>query len=192
MGEIISLGDLVTFSAGTNMTRLGENVSEDAIYTLEDFDKDLGSLSMEYVYENTSFVKGKSVISVAGDVIISMTRNQACIVSVENSGKYLNSNFVKCEFDRDKLYPWYFCYLLNESTAVAQQISKLQQGTIACINRLTISMISSLVFELEGLREQQQVGDLYHNMLVQKRLLLQQLENMKRYTLAVIKKIDSN
>lgn len=192
MGEIIALGDLVTFSAGTNLTRLNDDVSNNNIYTLEDFDSDLCSLSKEYVADGTSATKEKGFISVAGDVVISMTRSQAGIVSPENSGKYLNSNFVKCEFDRNKLYPWYFCYLLNESTTVSQQIKKLQQGTIGCINRLTISMIGSLLFELVELSRQRTVGDLYRNMLIQEHLTLKQMENMRRYTLEIIKKTDKN
>lgn len=192
MGEIITFGDLVTFSAGTNLTRLSGDVSDSSIYTLEDFDRDLSSLSKEYVDAGMSAAKGKSVISAAGDVVISMTRSQAGIVSSENSGKYLNSNFVKCEFDRDKLYPWYFCYVLNESTAISQQIKKLQQGTIGCINRLTISMIGSLLFELEDLSKQRTVGDLYRNMLIRERLTLKQMENMRKYTLEIIKKVDNN
>jgi len=192
MGEVITFGDLVTFSAGTNTTRLSGNVSDAAIYTLEDFDNDLRSLGKEETYDSVSFTKGKGVISAAGDVIISMTRNQACIVSSESSGKYLNANFVKCEFDREKLYPWYFCYLLNESVSISQQINKMQQGTIGCINRLTISMIGSLIFELEEISKQRVVGDLYRNMLIQERLTLQQVANLKRYTLEVIKKVDNN
>ena len=130
MGEIVTFGNLITFSAGTNMTRLSADIPDDSIYTLEDFDRDLSSLNQEYLEVDTSITKGKSVISVAGDVVISMTRNQAGIVSPESNGKYLNSNFVKCEFDRSKLYPWYFCYLLNESGVISQQIKKLQNNYV--------------------------------------------------------------
>lgn len=192
MGRIVTFGDLVTFSVGTNMTRLSENVVDDAIYTLEDFDNDLSSFGKECICDNVPLAKGKGVVSTAGDVIISMTRNRACIVSQESSGKYLNSNFVKCEFDKEKLYPWYFCYLVNESPSISQQINKMQQGTISCINRLTISMIGSLIFELEGISKQRVVGDLYRNMLIQERLTLQQVANLKRYTLEVIKRVDNN
>lgn len=192
MGEIVTFGDLITFSAGTNMTRLSADIPDDSIYTLEDFDRDLSSLNQKYLEVDTSITKGKSVISVAGDVVISMTRNQAGIVSSESNGKYLNSNFVKCEFDRSKLYPWYFCYLLNESGAISQQIKKLQQGTIGCINRLTISMIGSLEFELEDIMQQKIIGDLYRNMLIREHLTIKQMEDMRRYTLELIKKVDNN
>ena len=121
-----------------------------------------------------------------------MTRNQAGIVSIKNSGKYLNSNFIKCEFDKEKIYPWYFCYLINESTMVSKQIKKLQQGTLGCINRLTMNMIESLEFTMEEMPQQIVIGDLYRNLLVQERLTLKYLENMKKYTLQMIKNVDSN
>ena len=192
MGRIVTFGELITFSAGTNMTRLSKDIPEDSIYTLEDFDRDLSSSTIESFEKDVISNKGKSVISSVGDVVISMTRNQAGIVSSKNSGKYLNTNFVKCEFDKEILYPWYFCYLLNESVVVSEQIRKLQQGTLGCINRLTIQMIGSLEFTLEEMLQQKTVGDLYRNMLIQERLMLKKMDAMKKYTLQIIREADSN
>lgn len=192
MGEVVKFGDLITFSAGTNLTRLSTEISDNCIYTLEDFDNDLSSLSEAYNKSKVNIAKTKSVISNVGDVVISMTRNQAGIVSNENSGKYLNSNFVKCQFDKEKLYPWYFCYLFNESITISQQIKKMQQGTIGCINRLTISMIGTLKFNLEDLSQQKMTGDLYRNLLLKERLVQKQMDNMKKYTLEIIRKADNN
>ena len=110
MGRIVTFGELITFSAGTNMTRLSKDILDDSIYTLEDFDRDLSSSTIESFEKDVISNKGKSVISSVGDVVISMTRNQAAVVSLENRGKYLNSNFVKCAFDRNKLSSWYFIY----------------------------------------------------------------------------------
>ncbi len=192
MGEVLKFGDLITFSAGTNLTRLSGDISEDDIYTLENFDSDLCSLNEMSDEPNANVTKSKSIVSNAGDVVISMTRNQAGIVSAKNSGKYLNSNFVKCEFDTKELYPWYFCYLLNESPTISQQIKKMQQGTIGCINRLTISMIGSLEFRLEDLSQQKMIGDLYRNLLVRERLVIKQMEDMRKYMLEIIRKVDNN
>lgn len=192
MGRIVTFGELITFSAGTNMTRLSKDILDDSIYTLEDFDRDLSSSTIESFEKDVISNKGKSVISSVGDVVISMTRNQAAVVSLENRGKYLNSNFVKCAFDRNKLSPWYFCYLFNESTIINQQIKKLQQGTIGCINRLTINMIGSLEFELEDISQQKIIGELYHNMLIRESLALKHINDMRKYTLEIIKKVDNN
>lgn len=192
MGEVLKFGDLITFSAGTNLTRVSDDISEECVYSLEDFDSDLSSSSQVCKASKVDIINTKSTISSEGDVIISMTRNKAGIVSAENSGKYLNSNFVKCEFDKEKLYPWYFCYLLNESVTVSQQIKKMQQGTIGCINRLTISMIASLEFNLESLSQQKLIGDLYRNLLVRERLVKKQMEDIKKYTFEVIRRVDNN
>ena len=192
MGRIVTFGELITFSAGTNMTRLSKDILDDSIYTLEDFDRDLSSSTIESFEKDVISNKGKSVISSVGDVVISMTRNQAAVVSLENRGKYLNSNFVKCAFDRNKLSSWYFCYLFNESTIINQQIKKLQQGTIGCINRLTINMIGSLEFELEDISQQKIIGELYHNMLIRESLALKHINDMRKYTLEIIKKVDNN
>ena len=192
MGEVAKFGDLITFSAGTNLTRVSDDISEERVYSLEDFDSDLSSSSQVCRAFKVGIKNTKSTISSEGDVIISMTRNKAGIVSAENSGKYLNSNFVKCEFEKEKLYPWYFCYLLNESVTVSQQIKKMQQGTIGCINRLTISMIASLEFNLESLSQQKLIGDLYRNLLVRERLVKKQMEDIKKYTFEVIRRVDKN
>ena len=192
MERVVTFGELITFSAGTNMTRLGKDIPEDSIYTLEDFDRDLSSSTIECFGKNIISNKGKSIISSVGDVVISMTRSQAAIVSLQNGGKYLNSNFVKCAFDRNKLSPWYFCYLFNESTIINQQIKKLQQGTIGCINRLTINMIGSLEFELEDISQQKIIGELYQNMLIRESLALKHINDMRKYTLEIIKKVDNN
>lgn len=192
MRRKVKFGDLIKFSVGTNLTRLSSVISDDCIYTLEDFDYDLCSLKKNESDSLKNVVRGKGTISTAGDVLISVTRNQAGIVSIKNSGKYLNSNFIKCEFDKEKIYPWYFCYLINESTMVSKQIKKLQQGTLGCINRLTMNMIESLEFTMEEMPQQIVIGDLYRNLLVQERLTLKYLENMKKYTLQMIKNVDSN
>ena len=192
MRRKVKFGDLIKFSAGTNLTRLSSVISDDCIYTLEDFDYDLCSLKKNESDSLKNVVRGKGTISTAGDVLISVTRNQAGIVSIKNSGKYLNSNFIKCVFDKEKIYPWYFCYLINESTMVSKQIKKLQQGTLGCINRLTMNMIESLEFTMEEMPQQIVIGDLYRNLLVQERLTLKYLENMKKYTLQMIKNVDSN
>ena len=81
---------------------------------------------------------------------------------------------------------------MNESGAISQQIKKLQQGTIGCINRLTISMIGSLEFELEDITKQKIIGDLYRNMLIREHLTIKQMEDMRKYTLELIKKVDNN
>ncbi len=192
MAETSQFGDLITFSAGTNITRLSNEVTESNIYTLEDFDNDLTTIRGHKEDTSVSLGKDKSVILQTGDIVISVTRNKAVIVSSDNSGKYLNSNFIKCEFDKQKLYPWYFCYLLNESSSVSQQIKKMQQGTIGCINRLTLNMIASLQFILEDISKQKIIGDLYRNLLIEENLMKKKMENIKRYTFEVIKKVDKN
>lgn len=192
MVETSQFGDLITFSAGANITRLSNEVTENNIYTLEDFDNDLITIRGHKEDISASADKDKSVILHTGDIVISVTRNKAVMVSSDNSGKYLNSNFIKCEFDKQKLYPWYFCYLLNESSSVSQQIKKMQQGTIGCINRLTLNMIASLQFILEDISKQKVIGDLYRNLLIEENLMKKKMENIKRYTFEVIKRVDKN
>lgn len=192
MKEKLVFGDLIRFSAGTNLTRIQRDISNDCIYTLEDFDSDLSTLDIDDVVEDIICVNNKNVISEAGDVVISMTRNQAGIVSKKNSGKYLTSNFIKCEFDREKLYPWYFCYLLNEAPTINQQIKKMQQGTIGCINRLTINMIGSLVFEIKDISQQKMIGDLYRNILIRENLVLKHMKDMRKMTFEIIRRVDTN
>lgn len=185
-----NLGDYITFSAGANQTRLSENITDDKIYTLEDFDNDLMFPKECYTEYNTP--SNKNIVLTTGDVVFSNTRNQVGIVSSENAGKYLNSNFVKCEFDSSKIYSWYFCYLFNESILLKQQIQKIQQGTIGCINRLTINMLCSLEVKFPNYLQQKKIGDLYRNLLIQEYLTLKQIKDVKKFTLDVLEKINND
>lgn len=184
----IKMDELVTFSAGTNISRLKEDVP---LYSIDDFEDDFKT-SYEYQENDNALSDIKDNVLRKGDVIFSVMRNKVGIVSEKNEGKFMTSNFVKCQFDKGKLYPWYFCYLINESTSITQQIKKMQQGILTSINRLTISSIKDLEFELEEYEMQKQIGELYRNILIREKLALKQIECMKQITLEIIKKIEKN
>ena len=106
MNKIIEFSELIKFVGGTNPTRIKGEVLDEDIYTIDDFDKDSNGVKPTHYKMRDIDATKKNVITVnEGDVIFSLTRNKAGIVSAANTGKCLTSNFIRCEFDSKKLYP---------------------------------------------------------------------------------------
>ena len=101
----LKLEELVQFALGKNVTRLKN--SGNAIYTPEDFEKDLHSINQS---------------KEASECIISMIKSKAAPVSKETENLCITSNFLKCSFDSDTLDPWYFCYQFNEGREIEEQV----------------------------------------------------------------------
>ena len=184
----IKLNELVTFLTGANSSRVKEDF---IIYSINDFDEDI-KVSYSYTKNDFEIVDSKDYFLKKGDVLFSVTRNKVGIVSDINEGKYMISNFVKCCFDKTIIYPWYFCYLINESDSISSQIRRLQQGCLVSINRLPINSIGELEIELIDYDKQRQIGEIYRNIIVREKLALQEIEYSKQISLEIIKRVDNN
>ena len=171
----LRLEELVQFALGKNVTRLKN--SGNAIYTPEDFEKDLHSINQS---------------KEASECIISMIKSKAAPVSKETENLCNTSNFLKCSFDSDTLDPWYFCYQFNEGREIEEQVVRYYQGNTLSVKKLTIQSIGGLTMPLLGIEQQHIVGELYRKAIIQRDLIIQQAENVMDMTLAMIRKYEEN
>lgn len=168
------LKDLIQFTAGKNVTRI-KDLPED-VFTPDDFEKALHNTG------STGEVTG---------CIINLIKSKAAPI-FNGSEKCITSNFLKCTFDVNVLDPWFFCYQFNESKAMEQQISMLHQGTTLSVKKLNIKSVGELNISFPDIERQRLVGALYRELITQNDLMLRQVENMSKMTLAVISKIEED
>ena len=169
------LSDIVTFTAGKNITRLN-NVPEDNIYTQSDFENDLQGL-------NQGCTQG---------CIINLMKSKAAPLSQITGSKCLITNFVLCNFDTDQLDPWYFCYLFNESKEIEKQLNRFQQGTVISVRKLTIKNIGELEIKIINFEKQKVIGKLYKEYVRKDYLMHLQIENISKLTRETIRKIEED
>lgn len=169
--KIQKLDEIIQFALGKNTTRLKN--SGNAIYTPEDFDKDLHSINQN---ENAS------------NCIISMIKSKSAPVSKETANLCITSNFLNCSFDPKILDPWYFCYQFNQGKEIKAQVARYYQGSTLSVKKLTVQSIGNLEMPLPEIEKQHIIGQLYRKTIAQQDLLLQQAENIMNVTNAIIRK----
>lgn len=172
---IRNLSDVITFSFGKNPTRI--KAQELDLYSPENFESDL-YCENEHDQEP--------------ECIINLIKSKAAPVSIKNKDKCITSNFLRCKFDEQILDKWYFCYQFNEGKEFEQQITMFHQGSTTSVKKLNTKTIGELKIQLPDIEKQRMIGQLYKHSLVQNRLLLKQAEEMKNYTLTIIRKIEED
>lgn len=173
--ELVRLDEIIEFSLGKNVTRIKEPNTEK--YTPEDFERDLSS--------------GDNECNTYG-CIINLIKSKAAPISVHTESKVITQNFLKCLLDESKILPWYFCYQFNESKELEQQIAMFHQGTTLSVKKLNVKTISDLKINLPDLEKQKLIGDAYRKSILQYQLYLKQAEDIKKYTLEMIRKIEED
>ena len=173
--EIKKLGDVINFSLGKNPTRIKEQGL--SLYSPEDFEDDLYGLNE---HDDRS------------ECIINLIKSKAAPVSLDNEGKCITSNFLKCEFNGRLLDKWYFCYQFNEGKNFEQQIAMFHQGTTLSVKKLNVKTIGELKIGLPGIEKQRRIGEIYRQSLIHNRLMLKQAEEIKNMTLTIIRKIEED
>lgn len=173
--ELVRLDEIMEFSLGKNVTRIKEQDTE--IFTPEDFERDLSS--------------GDNECNTYG-CIINLIKSKAAPISVHTESKVITQNFLKCLLDESKILPWYFCYQFNEGKELEQQIAMFHQGTTLSVKKLNVKTISELKINLPDLEKQKLIGDAYRKSILQYQLYLKQAEDIKKYTLEMIRKIEED
>lgn len=171
-----TLGQNINFCVGRNVTR--QKIS-DNIYSLDDFYNDL--------YGKNGYMDRYNA-----KCVVSLTKNKAAVLSPRTENKSLSSIFLLCEMDTDKIDPWYFCYIFNEDKDLIAQMKRLQQGTIGCMVKLNVSLISSLMIEPPLIERQKIIGKAYREILLLERLNREQTENMKIAALETLNRMNEN
>lgn len=172
---LVRLDEIMEFSLGKNVTRIKEQDTE--IFTPEDFERDLSS--------------GDNECNTYG-CIINLIKSKAAPISVHTESKVITQNFLKCLLDESKILPWYFCYQFNEGKELEQQIAMFHQGTTLSVKKLNVKTVSDLKINLPDLEKQKLIGNAYRKSILQYQLYLKQAEDIKKYTLEMIRKIEED
>ena len=115
---MIKLGSISEIMSGYNVVRLPDS-EKDRKYSNTDFEYDfyrmkLADPTSSIIYRQSS---GSSHMS-------------ATILSDENKDKFISQVFSIMKVNRERLNPWYLCWLLNESRGLEKQINILLQGSV--------------------------------------------------------------
>lgn len=173
--EYRKLEELMNLKTGKNATRLKD--STDDIYTPDDFENDFNEITLNK--------------KISACVISLMTSKAAPLLERKNQ-KCITSNFLICNFDEEKLDPWYFCYLFNESKYIEQQIAMMHQGSTLSVKKLTIKNVSELTIPIHSIEQQRKIGQLYHEAIVKKNLMQKQVDDVSALLMEIIRKIEED
>lgn len=171
----ITLSEIVQFTLGKNPTRIREQTNE--LYTSEDFEKDLHGIHT--VKEDLG-------------CIINLINSKCSPISEQTKTKYITSNFLKCDFDTERIFPWYFCYQFNEGKNLEQQIAMYHQGTTLSVKKLNVKIMGELKMFLPEIEKQRLIGNLYKQSLIQNDLMIKQAENLRELTMALIRRMEED
>lgn len=156
------LGDLLSFTAGVNPTRIAKQNQESLrFYDQASFESDLYQKSFTIITDEHN---ENSLSLVAGDVVISSPLRLATIVGTDNEGKFLTLNFIKVNMDK-RLDKFYFLYLFNQSRGVKRQKERELQGTGASL-RIPVKSLERIHIPLPSIEEQKKIGQAYREMLM--------------------------
>lgn len=178
----MKLSEVMELVAGPNRTRLSGTINENDLYSVSSIDDDLNQLKI--INSEKHYIDMNYHIR-EGDLIISNFKKKAAVASSISSGKILTSNFCKCNYNKDLLDPWYFCYFVNETNEFKKQIEK--EGFRAFSNAL----LCSLEIVLPELELQRKIGRAYKVMCRQNYLLEKQQDAYRRLIIESIKKISN-
>ena len=173
--ESIPLNEIIQFTLGKNPTRIREK--SDDLYTTEDFEKDLHGIH--------STKEGMGCI-------INLIKSKCSPISEQTEAKCITSNFLRCDFDTGKLYSWYFCYQFNEGKGFEQQIEMYHQGTTLSVRKLNIKTIGELKIVLPDMEKQRTIGNIYRQSIIQNDLLVKQAEDIRKFMMALIRRMEED
>lgn len=173
--ESIALKEIIQFTLGKNPTRIREQADE--LYTPEDFEKDLHCIN--------SSKEGVGCI-------INLIKSKCSPISEQTEAKCITSNFLRCDFDTGKIYPWYFCYQFNEGKGFEQQIEMYHQGTTLSVKKLNIKTIGELKIFLPDIEKQKIIGNIYRQSIIQNDLMVKQAEDIREFTMILIRRMEED
>lgn len=173
--KLITLSEIIQFTLGKNPTRIREQTNE--LYTSEDFEKDL---------------HGIHTIKEDLGCIINLINSTCSPISEQTKTKCITSNFLKCNFDTERIFSWYFCYQFNEGKNFEQQIEMYHQGTTLSVKKLNVKIIGELKMFLPEIEKQRLIGNLYRQSIIQNDIMVKQAENLREFTMALIRKMEED
>ena len=78
----------------------------------------------------------------------------------------------------------------NEGKAFEQQIEMYHQGTTLSVKKLNIKTIGELKIVLPDMEKQRTIGNLYRQSIIQNDLMIKQAENVKKFMMTLIRRME--
>ena len=178
----MKLGSLIETKVGLN-TRELKKIDNVIYYSKKYADDDL----LLGYRPNIPKISTNEESVTAGDVVVNTTTNESTIVSPVNEGRILTQASIKIIIlDPQQLDLWYLCYLFNDSQIIKKQLHSLIEGTV--LKRITQSNIRDLDIPVLPLEEQKQIGKIYRNFMIRKRLRMHREEEQKKAIFTFLEK----
>lgn len=180
----MKLSNVVKFRVGLNPTRIKGRVDPSSIYAVSNTEEDLKRATD---FQSNSPDKANPYLLKEGDLVISVIKEKAAIVSRQNSGKIFNSNFIKADFNPEVIDPWYLCYFLNESETV-KKAKNLRTG-LTGLGYLHINpeLLNSIELTLPPTERQKTIGKAYQNLCRYEYALEKQRDALKTLIVGLIR-----
>lgn len=182
------LKEFITFSLGYNQSRIArDNEGQNIIY----YDQAAFAEDIEALVVHEDVIKRDTVNSLGlheGQVVINRLNNQATMISENNVGKVLTSNFICVEFNNSDLDKTYFMYLFNAYKKVQRQKEKMSQG-ISAVQSISLADLGEIEIPYVNIAEQRLIGNTYMKMLELERVLSKQINLIDRLSLTLLDNI---
>lgn len=178
------LSDILVFNAGPNSTRINDKYQSDTFYNILDLNNDLAQISSNNV--GTVSEIDEPFCTRTGDLIISVIKEKACVVGEGNAGKCLTSAFIRCDYDKDKVDPWFICFYINESDSFKMEKHMRTGMSGLKYLHITSEMIGQVPIDLPPLKKQRVLGKIYKNALRQVYLYDSKKEKLTRSLNSII------
>ncbi|MCP1191488.1 restriction endonuclease subunit S [Priestia flexa] len=183
----MKINEIAIIKVGQNISRISDDgLKEHIFYTYDDLNFDLTHIDDGHLKQNRN--SQGNHLTHTGDIVISFVGTKSTVVTENNQGKLLNQNFAKIGIDESLIDPYYFCYVLNESTHIRKQKSVLMQGTN--LPKMTPAILKDLNVNLPNIQQQSLIGRAYFNLCKRQYLLKQQSELEEQFFLKLIRKSD--
>lgn len=179
----MKLGDIVKLRVGLNSTRMKKDIDSSSIYNAVDTENDL---MFADDFKLNPYDVNEPYVLKQGDLVISLIKEKAAIVSKVNSRKIFNSNFIKAEFDPKVVDPWYLCYLLNESETM-KRAKNLRTGTGLGYLHISPELLNSMEINLPSIESQKTIGKAYRRLCRYEYEINKQKGDLKKLIIALIK-----
>lgn len=175
---VMKLDDILQVTAGPNASRIKNLYTEEQMYTVRNLEDDLAQTRCDSFGGATIQAE---LLTDMNDLVVSMIRQEAAVVSKANIGKVLSSNFVKCAFDSECVDPWFICYWLNESDVV-----KKMKYDKSILKSYTATTLLDLPVMLPVIAKQHAIGNSYKNLKHMQYLFDRQKDEWASLTLEMI------
>ena len=178
---VMKLDDILQVTAGPNASRIKNIYTEEQMYTVGNLEDDLAQIECDSFETKTIQAE---LLTNEDDLVVSMIRQEAAVVSRGNVGRVLNSNFVKCEFQSEQVDPWFICYWLNESDAV-----KREKHDKSLSRSYTAATLLDLPVTLPDIATQYEIGKSYKELKHMQYLFDRQKDEWTRLALEMMRSV---